>query len=360
MPQGNNPSRSTGAPSTPGWRLDYLRLLSQPLLIVLAIVAFGITLQSIFRSSLALTLSLAVVCGGSLCVTSLLNLSLGIRRVLTFLAVASLGATLYENELAGIYPDTLAKHASEEWQPIVIEGVVRGPLRYRPRTGPTITESSSHVSSTIASSDSGPSGTGVSTIDPLSPRLPAVSVENANAKEWITLLPLDVLAVVDGMQQRKVHRRVTVVIDSFEERFLPGDQLRISGRIALIGSARNPGEPDYQEMMRRRGELVRFRGEGVESIELLGIDWKWNLWNRWLAYLGKQGRHQLQRHIPEPECSLAAALLLGQREQVDDFTTEKLMATGTIHLLSISGHFSSAADRPRFSTIIGGWSGIDR
>lgn len=45
----------------------------------------------------------------------------------------------------------------------------------------------------------------------------------------------------------------------------------------------------------------------------------------------------LHRHIAWGQAELAAALVFGQREQVDWESQQQLMATGTLHMLAISG-----------------------
>jgi competence protein ComEC len=58
---------------------------------------------------------------------------------------------------------------------------------------------------------------------------------------------------------------------------------------------------------------------------------------RWLADFRAGGVAVLQRHIASERATLAAAILLGAREQLDPHRNEDYLVTGTIHILSVSG-----------------------
>jgi competence protein ComEC len=296
------------------WKAIAEPLLAVPLMIALVTAILGILLQGYFQLSAVVLLTLTTVLVTSLFFAVGLRRHIGWQRLLAILTICILAAALSQLESSAKRPDTLGLQASMQWQPVVFEGVVRDPLRYRPQ----LPRLAAAVTTPVASS-------------------PVVDGSEVEQPQWTTLIPLEVTSIVDGPTRRDVAGYATLAVEGMLENYLPGDPIRAAGRMALIGPPRNPGEPDYQEMMQRRGELVRLRCDDAEAIELIeGFSYRW-IWKRSLAYLGRLGRQRLAAHLAEPQCSLASALLLGQREQVSNQTNEELLATGTIHLLSISG-----------------------
>lgn len=288
------------------------RLWGNPLLHCLLAMASGIILQHSVRFPISLLLIATSCCILCLCIIhQRCRDSQWLLRITAGASISLFAATLSCLESSDERADEIGQRVSESWEPILVDAVVRGPLRYRPN--PTLESV-------------------VPTVKPLS----SANVEKSDPP-WSTIIPLEIEAIYENGERRIVFGKTTLVIDVFYEDYLPGDRLRIAGRMIRIGEPRNPGEPDYQEWMRSRGEETRMRAENTESIERLDTsELKW-FWSRTLAWIGREGNRQLRRYVAEPQGSLAAALLLGQREQVDRELTESLLATGTIHLLSISG-----------------------
>lgn len=284
------------------------RLWGNPMLLCLLAMVMGI----VFQHCVDLPISVLLISTSSciLCLCIMHRRCRELQRLLRIIAGASLSlfaATLCCVEKSDERVDEIGERVTDSWQPILVDAVIRGPLRYRPNP----------------------------TLQMLTPLTSSKAEESV--PPWSTLIPLEIEAIYENGERRFVFGRTTLVIDVFYEDYLPGDRLRIAGRMIRIGEPRNPGEPDYQEWMRSRGEETRMRAENIDSIERLdSLKQKW-LWSRTLAWIGREGNRQLRRYVAEPQGSLAAALLLGQREQVDRELTESLLATGTIHLLSISG-----------------------
>lgn len=292
-------------------------LVALPMLVALLAAITGIILQKYLSIPSTICLLVGTLCAGVALVGNKLKLRLIFLRSVSGLALISLSAALYQLELDAKPIDTLKEHATAQWKPVVVEGVVRDPLRYRPQIARQVSQG---VIESVAADD-----------------LLNEATTKTSEPQWTTLLTLEVTQIVNGGESCSTFGLVTCAVDGMLEQYLPGDRVRVAGRMILIGPVRNPGEPDYQEWMQRRGEWVRFRAESADAIEKVASSNTRFFVKRWLAYFGQVGRRQLARHLPEPQCSLAAALLLGQREQVGNDTNEKLLATGTIHLLSISG-----------------------
>ncbi len=80
-----------------------------------------------------------------------------------------------------------------------------------------------------------------------------------------------------------------------------------------------------------------YRGEGRALVlrprELLGREWP----SGPAATLRRHIRQHLQKHLPEPEASLAVALVLGDRQGLPRRVLQDFRQTGTLHLLALSG-----------------------
>lgn len=292
-------------------------LIALPMLVALMGAMLGILCQHWLELSVALSLGICTICALIVCVGNKFKLSLFCCRATSLVSLMALMAGLYQLEIEVRPTDRLRDHATSRWKPVILEGTIREATRYRPQIP---RQAFAELTNDVSVED-------------------VIDDKTATEPEpvWTSLMALEVSRIVNGNESCETYGLVTVAVDGMLEGYLPGDHVQIAGRMILIGPVRNPGEPDYQEWMQRRGEWVRFRAESAEAIEKLGVDYSRYWMKRWLAYFGHVGRQQLAQHLPEPQCSLAAALLLGQREQVGNETNEKLLATGTIHLLSISG-----------------------
>src|SRR4029450_13710653 len=93
---------------------------------------------------------------------------------------------------------------------------------------------------------------------------------------------------------------------------------------------------DFAAYERSRRTWCRLRGLFPESVTVVqrGSDWSPRLW---LSRVRQEGTGLLRRAIPTNRSTLAAAILLGAREQLDPERNEGFLVSGTIHVLSISG-----------------------
>ncbi|MBI4340301.1 MAG: ComEC/Rec2 family competence protein, partial [Chloroflexi bacterium] len=109
-----------------------------------------------------------------------------------------------------------------------------------------------------------------------------------------------------------------------------GDLLRLEGALLLPPAS---GDFDYREYLARQGILalmkrpeVAFRGAGY------GSPGKALLFKARLSLAAS-----LEDALPEPQSSLAQALLMGLRANMPDDVTQAFQDTGTTHLLAVSG-----------------------
>jgi predicted membrane metal-binding protein len=74
----------------------------------------------------------------------------------------------------------------------------------------------------------------------------------------------------------------------------------------------------------------------TECVSVVETGSEWNL-GRQLARVRSHGNRVLERYLNPRRAELAAAVLLGYREELDAGRNEAFLTTGTIHVLSISG-----------------------
>lgn len=142
-----------------------------------------------------------------------------------------------------------------------------------------------------------------------------------------------------GLEDRPISGRVLVIVDSPQPHLRPGDRLRLGGQMSAFGPPTNPGERDLRiwaaanhlhAMMR-----VRVSQRIVPLPRLAPLSWP-QRWERWIAGCAASARQTLLEHAGD-HGALAVALVLGQRDLLPDRDSERLMVTGTAHLLSVSG-----------------------
>lgn len=148
-------------------------------------------------------------------------------------------------------------------------------------------------------------------------------------------LTLRVDSARDGGLWRPTSGRLLVFADGDLSDRLPGDRLQVMGQVRRFNAPSNPGEPDLRPMYRRRGLHGKVDTKNADSIQSL-TSGPSNL-SRLIASVAGRARQTLFRHTDEVTGPLAVALIVGQREFVEPKTRDKLLATGTAHLLSVSG-----------------------
>jgi competence protein ComEC len=149
-------------------------------------------------------------------------------------------------------------------------------------------------------------------------------------------LVVSLAAVRSGNAWRSASGRAQLEIAGPPPAVRAGDRLRIMALCSRPAAPLNPGEFDFAVYERSRRVGCRLFAESPASIERLAVGGRW-LPRRWLADLRAGGVALLGRHIVPERAALAAAVLLGTREQLDAERNQNYLVTGTIHVLSISG-----------------------
>lgn len=157
--------------------------------------------------------------------------------------------------------------------------------------------------------------------------------------QWRTQFEVSLRSILIRGQSQPCSGRMIVGCDGRIDQLLPGDQLRIFGSMQAFPAPSNPGEIDLRPFYRRRGLHGRIDCDREQQIQKL--DAPATGWTRWFyrpaAIIAASGRDTLLSNTSEQVHPLALALIMGQRELIEQDTRDTLLETGTAHLLSVSG-----------------------
>ena len=268
-----------------------------PLILVIAALAAGITIDRYWPLA-------AVVwwLGGLIALAGWLPLWLyGRERVASTLLLGSALATggAWHHDYRHHYlEDDIGRMVREEIRPVVVEGVAMNSPRWVPAPPPTAMRII-------------PKG------------------EEAEVLLWMT-------AVRDRAAWRPASGWALMRVDGNLQGIRAGDRVRVMALGSQPQSPLNPSEFNYAEYERSRRIGCRLRAIFPESVTLVARGGDWNP-RLWLGQVRDRGNQTLRRHITPHRATLAAAVLIGAREQLDPERNEGFLVTGTIHVLSISG-----------------------
>lgn len=116
-----------------------------------------------------------------------------------------------------------------------------------------------------------------------------------------------------------------------------GDRVRVFGRLYRPVPPANPGEPDWPLYQRRRGVLAGLSCEHAANATRIGEP---AAEADWLTRFRRHCRGLLLDDVVMPDpagLSVLEAIILGQRSTVDREINDAFVATGTVHILSVSG-----------------------
>jgi competence protein ComEC len=212
--------------------------------------------------------------------------------------------------------DTTDSGSIQAWKPIVVQGVVRQTLRYR-----------------RASIQQRPGS------------------EDSQIDDWQTLTSIEVSKIQKNDAWQDLALLASVVIEGRLSGLFPGDRVKIYGQWRRPPEPSNPGQFDLRNRYAELGLAAQIKSDSTDSIALISPGSSWRL-DRWLAIWTHHALLAIEKYVRLGQAPLTAALVLGQREQADWQFQEQMLATGTIHMLSISGmHIEMVA----LTLLIAGW-----
>ena len=213
-------------------------------------------------------------------------------------AVGGMGGAWHHARWSQYSVDELAWYAAGDSYPVVVEAVAIDGTRWIPAPP----------------------------ANPLSPR----------PLEGRSRLKLRISAIRHGDVWRPARGRVSLTVRGRLQHVQAGDSIRVFGFLSLPSHPQNPGEFDFANFLRVKRELCSLSATCPAAVMPLK---QGNARSplRWIPGIRQRGQQLLAQHIQPVHVPLAAALLLGSREQLEIEQTEMFLTSGTIHLLAISG-----------------------
>jgi competence protein ComEC len=219
-------------------------------------------------------------------------------------AFGALGGGWHHSWWSDRVRDDLARTVTEAPQPAWLRGMVRDVLGVRPSERPPFETG-------LAPEASGP----------------------ARVRSRFVV---DLTAASDGRRWHPVSGRALMIVAGDRREVGAGEAIEVVGQLAKVPRPLNPGEFDYRGFLRGQGIDLRLV---VNDASALTRDpgGAGGVFLRWLGRLRVRSRAQLAAGLAPATVPLAAALLLGQREEVDPEVNDAFARTGTTHLLAVSG-----------------------
>jgi len=112
-----------------------------------------------------------------------------------------------------------------------------------------------------------------------------------------------------------------------------GERLLVRGRLAPLDEPRNPGEPSARELGFEEG----VSGELAISAVLARASPDLHDARVWMPLARERASVAVRRLIPEPEASVLAGALWGERGALPEALRAEFQATGTVHVLVTAG-----------------------
>ena len=157
--------------------------------------------------------------------------------------------------------------------------------------------------------------------------------------EVVTSFKSKVDAIRDGHRWRSVTGTCRIEVQSRAELPPTGTSVEVLGELSRPRQARNPGDFDPREDLRGAGIHAVLRANSPASLQrraaaersfiLIAAGWRQSVRARI--------KLALDRQLEPQDAALASAMLLGNRQDIDEDQRAQFAHTGTSHLLSISG-----------------------
>jgi competence protein ComEC len=139
-----------------------------------------------------------------------------------------------------------------------------------------------------------------------------------------------------GTRWRPASGRAAVVVDGEPPDLRVGTRVRVLGRGLRPAGALNPGEFDFRLRARSQRCLSIVRVRSAAGMRVVSRPPPVSPGGL-VDGLRTRGVAVLEAHLSPARAPLAAALLLGSRESLPREEADDYLATGTVHILSISG-----------------------
>ena len=153
---------------------------------------------------------------------------------------------------------------------------------------------------------------------------------------WQTLTVMRVFEIRIGGQWSPASLLMPLTIDGKLSGYYPGDAIELYGQWRLPSKPSNPGQFNQSRRYAEQGYAAQARADSESQLTRIDGTSRIRV-DRYLAMVSAKALWAIERYVILGQSELTAALVLGQREQAEWRLQEELLATGTIHMLSISG-----------------------
>ncbi len=124
---------------------------------------------------------------------------------------------------------------------------------------------------------------------------------------------------------------ILLIVEELPEDIFPGCKVMLCGELELIPSATNPGQFDSRDYYLAQGYMFRSFSAKLTLLETgSGLQW-------WIWHIREFAGDVLKNISDEDDLEVFLAMLLGDRSELDDETTDLFKAGGISHILAISG-----------------------
>ena len=155
-----------------------------------------------------------------------------------------------------------------------------------------------------------------------------------------TMFTLRAEQLRDGNDWIPVVGNILITVYDDGRPFRTGNRLQLFGELSKPPIPHNPGGFDYSTYLRGQRIKAVFRCPDNSAITLLDRNpslFSFIAVGRWLESVRRSGLNNLELHLSEKTLPIAAAMIFGLRESVDEDVQQSMIDTGTMHLLAISG-----------------------
>lgn len=156
-----------------------------------------------------------------------------------------------------------------------------------------------------------------------------------------SLITLQLQTLRRGIRDVPFSGRVLVRVNGDLSDLRPGDRLRVFGKIATLPAPSNPGQRDPRIWAIRNEIHATMKADRSRDVQRLDVPsgsssvYRWG--QRRVTDVATSARQTIMNAVSPQQQGIALALILGQRDLLENDTSETLIVTGTAHLLSVSG-----------------------
>ncbi len=152
-------------------------------------------------------------------------------------------------------------------------------------------------------------------------------------------LVLNVSQVGEGAGGRAPGGRLRVTWREPDRTFLPGDEVRVTARVHPPSGTKNPGGFDYGAYLIHQGIDAVASVSGPGRVTLAAVPPRFSRWTAWRII--EQWRERIRQAalaaLSNPARGIFLGMIVGEQGYLPEEVRDAFMATGTVHILSISG-----------------------